>query len=323
MVDNNHDAKISWLYESDNGTPLITTAATQTYLFGNYNDNRQQFANVSQNTKDIYTNDKRSVSLVKDATQFNTWKHDVIPTNCIPEFLFLGQSTAGTPNKLDIKNTGKKHSFTTRIDITGGTNTRLNQVCGNQTVDYSLTANMDSPNIVSMSNVWTKMETHDDRDILTSTPAFPNSIDTSFAGLEEVKWDYGEVGVSDWDEAFEFEISQKQNFQTVKKSASEQEVLIGTYSPVNVKVAVFINQNTQYDAYVDKSVVDVSFKCYKPNDRTKYKQIVLKNFQIENIVDTYIMHEGYKASLITAKAESFEVYFLDGLTFATFYPAYA
>jgi hypothetical protein len=325
MVTNNNENFISWKWEATNNTASITAADSQTYLFGNYNDDiRISPPAPSQKLSEVWTHQYRNPLLLKGATQFPTWKHKFHPVNCMPEFMFLGAATDASPDTITVKHTGLKHSFSARWEYRGGTNPRRAQSVGNYAVGYMGHCGTDMPYLCELTNTWGKFETESDRVALTTDPIFPESIESSYSGLSEVKWDYGEAGEEEWQEVYEIEFTQLQKYTETKPSKTYQYIYPHSYGSVDITFFALLNQNQQWEDYVARETKDVAIKIPKGNDATKYKQIVFSDVQIESIIDTHIAYGEEVLAKINAKASKFEVNFThEGDNFSTFFPAYA
>lgn len=322
---NNTENFTSFKWETTNGTPLITAADSVTYLFGLYGEDiRITPPSPNQKLSEILTNQYKNPTLSKGVSELPTWKHQFHPVNCVPDMMFLGSATDATPDTLSIKHTGLKHSFTSRWEYRGGTNPRRIQSVGNYTIGMYGRMGIDISHIVEITNAWQKFESEADRVALTTAPIYPETIESCYVGLSEVLWDYGEAGEDNWDEIFEVEYSQQQNFTQHYTSKTTQIVYPQTYGSVDITFHAVLNQNTQWEDYIARNIKDVAIKTTKPNDITKYKQIVFANCQITQVVDTHIAYDGKVLALIKARAESYSVNFThEGSNFATYYPAYA
>jgi len=325
MVDNNNDNFICWNWETTNGTAIITLATSTSYLFGNYDkDIRISPPNIDQKLSEIWTHQYKNPTLSKGPTEFLTWKHQFHANNAIPEMMFLGDPTDATPDTIVIKQTGLKHSFTARWEYKGGTNPRRVQSVGNYAVGYYGRAGIDIPNLVELTMAWQKMETEADRVALTTLPVYIEAKEQSYFGLTEVLWDYGEAGEADWVEVFEVEWNQTQEFTESKTSKTTQLIYPHSYSSVDISFHAVLNQNEQWEDYIARSIKDCAIKMTKPEDPTKYKQIIFRDVQITNVVDTHIAHDGKVLAIIKAKASKFDVNFIhEGDNFSTYYPGYS
>lgn len=325
MPTKNNAQLFSYKFESTNGTAVITAASTQSYLFGGYKENfNWSPPSPEQSMAAVWTNQYRNPTLVKSPKKYPTWKHPFSPVNAIPEFMFLGTATDASPDTITMKHTGLKHSFTSRWEYKGGTNPRRCQSIGNYCIGYYGRVGIDIDHSVELEMAWQSFEDEGDRDELTTLPIFPESIDKPYTGLTEAKWDYGEAGVEDFNECVEVEITQKQNFTSVRPSDSVQYVYPNTFEPVDLVIHAVLEQNTQWTDYIDRTITkDFAIKTVKPNDATKYKQFVFTDVAIVKAVDTGIAYDGKVLTLLQCKANKFEINFThEGSNFSTHYPGY-
>lgn len=324
-MSNNNTNFMSWLWETTNGTAIITAADTQTYLFGAYNEDvRVTPPSPNQQTSEVFTHQYRNPILLDRAVNLPTWKHQFHPVNAIPEMMFLGTGTDADPDTITMKHTGLKHSFSARWEYKGGTNPRRVQSVGNYAIGYYSRVGIDMAAMVEITNAWQKFESESDRVALTTSPEYPEDIEEPYYGLSEVKWDYGEAGEAEWNEVFEIEFSQMQNYSISNPTKQTQLIYPLSYKPVEITFHAVLNQNEQWEDYVAREQKDVAIKIPKPNDSTKYKQFVFKDVKIERVVDTHIAYDGKTLSLIQARCPYFDVNFThEGSNFATYYPAYS
>jgi hypothetical protein len=306
MVNTQNLTVFKW--EASNGVASIVAADTPCHVFGEYNEDiRVNPPSIQQKISEAHTGASRAPIHFQGGQTLPVWKHQFHPVNCIPEYMFLGSiNTAGTNPIISVKETGLKHSFTSRWEYKGGTNPRLIQSVGNYTVGFYTDIAIDKPQLVEITQAWQKYETEDDRDILTVSPTYPKSIDSSYYGLYDLEWD-GNA----WGDVFQIEFVQLQQFTSSRPTNKTQNIYPQLFQSCDVSFHQVISQNEQWDALKIGDVVDVTFKLYRAGDSAKWKKYTLKDVCIERIIDTHIAYNAHVISIVQGKSTGFTVEFVD------------
>ena len=305
----NQTSLLGFKRETTAGTAIITIATTPTSEFGGYEDNQkvEQPTEVNELTE-FWDYDSKSPNIEygsKDFPEFITKFH---PCSPICDYQYLGYGDAGAPAIVQMRNTGKKDSYTIRHEQQGGTND-LRQAVGCYNVGIKAKVEMNKEMEIEQLWIPQSLEDDGDRAALTVLPSYPEDIDEVYGDKPCITWDDG-VGDVALPEIYKAEWSGKHNY-TVVRTGTTYTINLHEMTGIPLRLTGILLTRTQWNALKDKETLNIRCRVYKQSDITKYADWIFYNCKIIGNIGTGKIYEGAYEGIIDLKAEYYKTEFVN------------
>lgn len=297
-----------WAYETTPRTSAIQNATDTTYDFGEYGDEAQKWNMGSMVNKPLpnYAYNSRAPALYDGKRKFETFHEIFNPTT--PQWLvwLLGKCTDGTPDSIELLDTGYQYPLTIRHEEGGGTET-FEQMVSSWCVSAYGRAAIGNPFLVDLEFAYEQYQDHDDEPQLTTAPrscGYTN-VNGAYNGQPTVTYDPdGTPDILDWITKAEFKVNWKYS-TTLNGNETQQTVYKHYIEPVDLTIQGVANENTFWDKYMDRDQQDWEVAIYKPTIANYIKMKFVDAIPVK-IIKEGEPFKGFYVSTIHLQAE--EIY---------------
>ncbi len=329
MVDVNDTKRFLWCYEGAGaaGTAVLTTAALDSYYFGIYNKNVNEwnFPSIANKITNYHTYDSRNPTLADGGALMPDWRHTYIPTSGTHLVWQMGKVANGASPATFTAADYDTEQFAIEIraeegDGSGTSNYRIMQLNGAYSTKLYGYIQAGDPYIVEQTFNYMNYNDSQDYALLTNTPTYPDGETAPYVGLPKVTYDpdgtpYIIPNVIKFDYTSESVFSQAYTNST----ETDQVIYKERFLPTRFTLTCISEVNTIWDDFIDRvDTKNLEVIIYKA-DTSEYIILDLTGIEIIGWDSQGEGYSGYYVSTLVGEAASLSGSFTYQGTFATHY----